>query len=280
MTYIERYIYLFLGSNNKARHVPAPLQKRSPSPLARTVSAKSSRSPRETRNAQRRSTLSSFGDVSELQGSSPADDRISENSSEENRTTEELPIAPENNSPPIPPKRPPKLPPNKPTLLSHVQNTAPKPKEDPTMVDISPEKENPSSQNRPGYKPKIPERPPISTKPPLLPRPTSLKVHSPGKKDKSTNDCEKKTNIPLVNGTDNENHLAISTKCEVTAEEKVAMRIPPRRPSPLTRLPRNKLSYVGPTLLEMIEEKLTEECIDLAHEPYTVKVMVSRQMRR
>ena len=154
-------------------------------------------------------------------------------------------------------------------------------KEGSAMVDTSSDRKNPSSQSSPDFKPKIPERPPISGKPPLLPRPTALKLNSPGKTepDKSTNDFEKKVNVPLVNGTDNDNHLVMSTKGEVTAEEKVAKRTPPRRPSPLTRLSRYK-PLGGPTLLEMIEQKLTEESINLAQEPYTrVEVMVSRQMR-
>jgi hypothetical protein len=72
------------------------------------------------------------------------------------------------------------------------------------------------------------------------------------------------------------NNAETRTTVEVTSGKNVTSpqegpRVPPARPSPETRVSRHKPS--GTKLLEMIEQKLDEEGIDLAQEPYSNQVV-------
>lgn len=233
--------------------------------------------------------MPNFSNVEENR-SATSNEKFSQNSKADEQTIKDNGSVTAPPNPPVPPRKPPKLPPNKPSI-SQIKRNSIESQED-SHVNVSEGKKSSSLNGQDSNKPMVPDRPTLPGKPALLPKPPAKLNLKPNisekppvgeRGDKITNNRqnEKREDVSLINGTDNENYdhafTKTSTKGETTSQEKVGKvksRVPPRRPSPLTRVSRNKPQ--GPDLLEMIENKLTDEGIDLTHEPYTGQVMVDQ----
>lgn len=220
------------GNYSTPRHAP-PVGPKS-SDLRRVVSDK--RAPKDQVEAKRRSTLSN----------------VNSNRSSNSSLNESLESL--NRQSPIPPV---KKPPRKPLIG--------KPPISPQIEKKSPVQRTGSNELE-GKKPVLPPKPALPVKPKPPGKPKRL---ASGKKT-----TDKVPLVSLVNGvsTENLNNAETRTTVEVTSGKNVTSpqegpRVPPARPSPETRVSRHKPS--GTKLLEMIEQKLDEEGIDLAQEPYS-----------
>ena len=190
------------------------------------------------------------------QRSSTLDSKRSSNSSL-NESAESL-----NRQTPSPPvKKPPRIPTGKPSPQT----------ENKSKSDSLPRRTG--SNELEGKKPVLPPKPALPAKPPKPPMKPQRNLTTPGEKP---NTLPKKTLASIVNGlpTENVNNAETRTTAEVTSGKNVTLkqeRVPPARPSPATRVSRHKPT--GTKLLEMIEQKLDEEEIDLAQEPYSKQVV-------